>query len=169
MARPRRAQGWAEGAAASADKDSAFRRACPAEIRFLGYPQEKPRFVGYNAKWDESSFEYRSTPRSFDFGPEDAPLLADLARLSAECWEIFGLRGYARVDFRVDAGGRPWVLEVNTNPCLSPDAGFMAAAGRAGLSGDDVVRRIVEDSWRNASGPAKAGLRMKEPNPWAPR
>jgi D-alanine-D-alanine ligase len=141
----------------------------PAEIRFLGYPQEKPRFVGYNAKWDESSFEYRSTPRSFDFGSEDAPLLADLARLSAKCWEIFGLRGYARVDFRVDAGGRPWVLEVNTNPCLSPDAGFMAAAGRAGLSGDDVVRRIVEDSWRNASGPARAGLRMKEPNPWAPR
>ena len=112
----------------------------------MDYPQGKPRFVGYNAKWDESSFEYTRTPRCFDFPPEDASLLAELQRLSLRCWDVFGLRGYARVDFRVDADGRPWVLEVNTNPCLSPDAGFMAAAARAGLSCSDAVRRIVMDS-----------------------
>ena len=32
-----------------------------------------------------------------------------------------------RVDFRVDERGRPWILEINANPCLSPDAGFAAA------------------------------------------
>ena len=115
-------------------------------------------FVGYRAKWDEGSFEYGSTPRSFDFPPDDAALLATLKRLSLACWEIFGLRGYARVDFRVDAEGKPWVLEINTNPCLSPDAGFMAAAGRAGLSRNDVVRRIIADT-----------AMQKEPETWAPR
>ena len=118
----------------------------PAEIQFIGYPSGKPRIVGYRAKWDEGSFEYGNTPRRFDFPAEDAALLAALARTAAECWKLFGLRGYARVDFRVDADGRPWVLEVNTNPCLSPDAGFMAAAGRAGLSREDVVRRIMADA-----------------------
>jgi D-alanine-D-alanine ligase len=120
----------------------------PAEIEFVDYPSDKPRVVGYRAKWVEGSFEHGSTPRRFDFGPEDAELLRNLAALSGECWRLFGLRGYARVDFRVDGAGRPWILEVNTNPCLAPDAGFMAAAARAGLTIEDVVRRIVSEAAR---------------------
>jgi D-alanine-D-alanine ligase len=118
----------------------------PAEIRFVDYPAGKPRVVGYKAKWDAGSFEYVNTPRTFDFPPEDEELLSKLEDLSRECWRLFDLRGYARVDFRVDLAGRPWVLEVNANPCISPDAGFMAAADRAGLTLEDVVRRIIADA-----------------------
>jgi D-alanine-D-alanine ligase len=118
----------------------------PAEIRFKDWPADKPRMVGWRAKWDESSPEYTGTPRTFDFPESDAPLLAELVRISGACWRLFSLRGYARVDFRVDASGTPWVLEINTNPCLSPDAGFMAAARQAGLTIEDVVGRIVEDA-----------------------
>lgn len=118
----------------------------PAEIRFVGFPPGKPRMVGYRAKWDERSAEYRTTPRTFDFPPGDAPLVAELAAVARRCWSLFGLRGHARVDFRVDAAGRPMVLEVNANPCLSSDAGFAAAAGRAGLAMRDVVGRIVADT-----------------------
>ena len=118
----------------------------PAEIQFLGYPVGKPKMVGYRAKWDEGSFEYGNTPRRFDFPGEDERLLQTLISMSRKCWKAFELRGYARVDFRVDGSGRPWVLEINTNPCISPDAGFMAAAGRAGLSMEDVVRRIVAEA-----------------------
>jgi D-alanine-D-alanine ligase len=120
----------------------------PAEIHFLNYASDKPRVVGYRAKWDEHSFEYHHTPRSFDFPPADAALLAELERLARRCWELFELGGYARVDFRVDESGRPWVLEINTNPCLSPDAGFPAAAQRAGLSFAAVIDRIVADALR---------------------
>jgi len=67
-----------------------------------------------------------------------------LKDLALRCWKAFGLAGYARVDFRVDGAGRPWILEINTNPCLSPDAGFVAAAARAGLCFDDVVLRILD-------------------------
>jgi len=35
----------------------------PAEIRFVGYEEGKPRMVGYTAKWDEGSFEYENTAR----------------------------------------------------------------------------------------------------------
>jgi D-alanine-D-alanine ligase len=70
--------------------------------------------------------------------------LADrLARIALKCWRAFGLRGWARVDFRVDQAGRPWVLEVNANPCLAPDAGFMAAARAAGLDAQAVIARIL--------------------------
>lgn len=58
-------------------------------------------------------------------------------------WDLFGLSGYARVDFRVDAAGAPWVLEVNTNPCLAPDAGFAAAAAQAGITYDALVAHLL--------------------------
>ncbi len=118
----------------------------PAEIRFVDFPPEMPRVVGYAAKWDEESFEYRHTPRGFDFVPEDASLLARLKEIAGRCWRLFDLHGYARVDFRVDDRGNPWVLEVNANPCLSPDAGFAAALERAGIEYAEAIGRIVRDA-----------------------
>lgn len=123
----------------------------PAEIDFIDYPEGKPRVVGYRAKWEEGTEEFRRTPRRFDFPTQDGPLLAELLSLSRQCWELFSLRGWARVDFRVDGAGAPWVLEVNANPCISPDAGFMAAAARAGLDLREVVARIVEEAIRGGS------------------
>jgi D-alanine-D-alanine ligase len=118
----------------------------PAEIRFDDYPSDKLRVVGYHAKWEPDSFEYHHTPRRFDFPADDASLLTELKGIARNCWNLFDLRGYARVDFRVDASNRPWVLEINTNPCLSPDAGFVAAAEWAGLGFEQVIERIVADS-----------------------
>jgi D-alanine-D-alanine ligase len=117
----------------------------PAEIIFEGYDADQPRIVGYRAKWDVDSEEFRQTPRSFDFGPDDRPLLAELQALALQCWQLFGLRGYARVDFRVDDHGRPWILEINANPCLSPDAGFAAALARAGIVFSRAVKWIITD------------------------
>jgi D-alanine-D-alanine ligase len=117
----------------------------PAEIIFRDYPPTKRRVVGYRAKWEENSFEYANTPRSFSFPIEDQDLVGRLSSIARDCWRIFGLRGYARVDFRVDKDSTPWVLEINTNPCLSPDAGFMAAAAEAGLDARAVIEAIVED------------------------
>ncbi len=114
-----------------------------AEIIFKDYPAGKPRIVNYRAKWEESSFEYKNTVRNYKFPKSDKRMLGLLSRYSMECWELFNLKGYARVDFRVDAGGKPWVLEINANPCLSPDAGFIAAAAEKGISFDEVIKRIL--------------------------
>ena len=118
----------------------------PREMLFIDYPAEKRRIVDYAAKWHAGSFEFRNTVRRFDFDEGDRPLLAQLEAIAGSCWRLFGLRGYARVDCRVDAAGRPWVLEVNINPCLSPDAGFAAAAARRGLDLAAVARRIIEET-----------------------
>lgn len=120
----------------------------PAEIVFDAFPMGKPRIVDYAAKWQPDTFEYRNTPRRFGFGPDDAELLERLRGLALETWDLFGMRGYARVDFRVDAAGHPWILEVNANPCLSADAGFMAAAAETGLSDSEVIERIVNSTPR---------------------
>jgi len=118
----------------------------PAEIRFEGFPDGKPKIVGYRAKWQADSYEYQHTPRRFDFDPQDGKLIKRLRGLAADSWRVFGLRGYARVDFRVDAGGRPWILEINANPCLSPDAGFAAALAAAGTDYTTAIGRILGDA-----------------------
>ena len=128
-------------------------RALPvAEIRFEGFPVEKPAIVGYAAKWRTDSFEYRNTVRSFAVERELAIRAESLAR---DCWELFGLTGYARVDLRVDADGTPWVLEVNANPCLSPDAGFAAALATAGIEYRTAIAWLVDDALRRRGASAR--------------
>lgn len=117
----------------------------PAEIIFADYPPDKVHMLCYDAKWTSDSFEYEHTRRTFDFLPQDEALLRQLSAISTHCWEVFNLRGYARVDFRIDPAGLPWVLEINANPCISPDGGFLAAAARVGLDYSGVVARIIND------------------------
>lgn len=114
-----------------------------AEIEFDAFPPGKPHIVNYAAKWDDGSHEYHHTPRRFLDASAEPRLYDELMRVATRCWELFALNGWARVDFRVDRSGKPWVLEINANPCLSLDAGFMAAAQRAGLDFDDVAARII--------------------------
>jgi D-alanine-D-alanine ligase len=116
----------------------------PAEIKFVDFPPNVPRIIGYSAKWEMDSFEYTHTQRSFDFSDDDEPILKQLMDLSLMCWNLFNLKGYARVDFRVDLQGRPWILEINTNPCIAPDSGFVAAAENSGISYDSLIDRIIK-------------------------
>jgi D-alanine-D-alanine ligase len=117
----------------------------PAEILFEDYPTDKIKMLNYCSKWVEDSFEYQHTPRTFDFSIADENLLAELSDIAKQAWEVFNLRGYARVDFRVDQTGKPWVLEINANPCLSPEGGFTATAKQSGLSYNDIITRIIKN------------------------
>jgi D-alanine-D-alanine ligase len=117
-----------------------------AEIEFVDYPPGMPRIVGYEAKWQPESFAYTHTVRRFPSEAAAAPLLAETRRLALAAWRACGLSGYGRVDLRLDEHGVPHVLEVNANPCLAADAGFMAAAERAGLTAAEVISRILADA-----------------------
>jgi D-alanine-D-alanine ligase-like ATP-grasp enzyme/ribosomal protein S18 acetylase RimI-like enzyme len=138
--------------------------ALPVAEMVFDFPTDRLRILDYRAKWDTGSFEYNHTHRLFGAAPAELPLREEMARLARRCWDLFGLRGYARVDFRVDAAGRPWILEVNANPCLSKDAGFAAAAAVAGIGYPDAIGRIVaaavgaerapEDAESNAATPS---------------
>ncbi|MBE0585606.1 MAG: D-alanine--D-alanine ligase [Desulfofustis sp.] len=112
-----------------------------AEIDFSGMPGSLKKIVGYRAKWEPDSIEYRETKRVFpSLGDE---LIAQLTEIAVSCYKLFGLRDYGRIDFRMDRNGRLFVLEINANPCLSPDAGFPAAFCEAGLDYTAMVAQIT--------------------------
>lgn len=115
-----------------------------AEMRFVGWPEGKPRIVGYDAKWEEGSSGWDGTVRAFGVERSEPALAAALRSACERVWHLFGLRGFARVDFRVDDGGMPLILEINPNPCITPDAGFAAAAAEAGMGYDDVIEALVK-------------------------
>jgi D-alanine-D-alanine ligase len=116
-----------------------------SEIVFRDFPADKEKIVGYRAKWDPQSFEYGNTVRQFNT-LDNSPELSDkMCRIALRCWDVFGLKGYNRIDFRMDQDGNPFVLEINANPCISPDSGFIAAAAMAGLTREEVIQRILKD------------------------
>ncbi|MEW6521359.1 MAG: D-alanine--D-alanine ligase [Thermodesulfobacteriota bacterium] len=113
-----------------------------AEIDFSSFPQDLHRIVGYRAKWDENAFEFHHTPRLF---PQDLPVVAErnLRRVATGAFKLFMLRDYGRIDVRMDERGKVYVLEANANPCLSPDAGFVAAAAQCRMNYTAMVKEFV--------------------------
>ena len=114
-----------------------------AEMTFADWPEAKPRIVGYDAKWDEESSGYRHTVRRFGVEKTEPGIAAKLKNACEKVWNLFHLTGFVRVDFRV-RDGEPLILEINVNPCISPDAGFAAAAEAAGMAYDDLIEEIVK-------------------------
>lgn len=117
-----------------------------AEIDFSRLPEDRLPIVDWNAKWSEGSAEYVGTPRKFPDLSAQPDLQKQLQDAATACWQLFGLTSYARVDVRVDDCNRVWILEINANPCLSPDAGFQAACAAAGLGATEVIERLIPAS-----------------------
>ncbi len=115
-----------------------------AEILFRGFEKERPRIVDYHAKWTPGSFEYENTLRDFPDLTGDPWLAKAIREAALNAWNTLGLRGYARVDMRVDQQGTVYVIEANANPCISPGSGFTAATQQAGYSFPGVIQRIVD-------------------------
>lgn len=117
----------------------------PAEMVFQNHWHDRPRIVDFKAKWEEDSFEYKNTIRNFPGDMLNPILRGKIESAALDCWNLFGLKGYARVDMRVDSNDNPYVIEVNANPCLSPDSGVVAAVTEAGLPFKRVLQMIIND------------------------
>ena len=116
-----------------------------AEIVFVNYTDDRPKIIDFKAKWEMDSFEYVNTVREFPGNKLNPRLIANLKKAASSCWHLFGLKGYARVDVRTDDSDNVFVIEINGNPCISPDGGFVAATKEAGYNFNAVLQRIIND------------------------
>lgn len=125
------------------------------EIDFAAMPADRPRIVSYAAKWDELHVDYAGT-KPVPLRNASRELIAGVEQVARDAWAALGLRDYGRIDLRVDAADTPWVIDVNPNPDISPDAGVARAARLAGMSYPQLIahiadvahRRIHQISWR---------------------
>ena len=120
------------------------------EITYNDYPEGKPKILAQDAKWQQDSFEYQHTGVNFDI--TDTYLLESLDRITRKCISLFNLKGWGRIDFRVyepdDVFGTqiPFVIDINTNCCLAPDAWWAGSLEHAGIKLDDAIKQILDEA-----------------------
>jgi D-alanine-D-alanine ligase len=117
------------------------------EIDFSAMPAGRPRIVSYAAKWEEDHVDYAGT-KPVPLRDATPALIAACERVAREAWDAHGLRDYARVDLRIDRDGTPWVIDVNPNPDISPDAGVARSAAVAGMTYIQLITRLTEIAWK---------------------
>ena len=84
-----------------------------------------------------------------------AELEGRVQRLAKRTYRVLGLSGYARMDFRLDEGGRAYVLEGNPNPHIGHGEELAESAEKAGISYGALLQRILNLGleWRPAGAP----------------
>jgi D-alanine-D-alanine ligase len=111
--------------------------------------------ITYDAKWKPGTVEYDCSP-PVHLAPNVSPKLqARLSRLAKQAFRLLGCRDYARVDFRVKPPLKPYILEVNPNPDLSPLAGLAGGLAAADLPWAEFVVQLVQQAL--ARGRRRAG------------
>ena len=116
-----------------------------SEIDFSGLPAGYPKIVTYDAKWMNGSIEFAGTKGVCP--AELAPAVeARVKDIALQAYHIMGCRDYARVDFRLTRNNKPYVLEVNPNPDISDDAGFIRSSTTYGYTFNETIGKIVENA-----------------------
>ncbi len=105
------------------------------------YPEKaRSKFLTFKTKWVEETPEYQaSIGQCADLPPQVEARIKDVA---LRAYHAMGCRDYARVDFRL-RGRSPLVLEVNPNPCINPETGFIESAKSAGYEYAELVAKIL--------------------------
>ncbi len=111
------------------------------EMNFAQMPDRAHRIASERVKWNDA---YREK-HGITTGPADLP--ADVTRrvqhLCRRVFRTLDLSGYARIDLRLDAAGRVYVIEANPNPQLAYGEDFAEAAEHAGVSYEALLQRIL--------------------------
>lgn len=94
-------------------------------------------FYSYAAKYEPGGSTH-VTPAPIDDG-----LTARLQTLALSVHRLLGLRDYSRADFIVSTEGRPYVLEVNPLPGLSPMSLLPDACAAAGITYEALIGQLI--------------------------
>jgi D-alanine-D-alanine ligase len=120
----------------------------PLELLPLVEIAPKDGVYDYGARYTAGATDYWAPARL------ESATAATVTSVADDALTALTIRSVGRVDLIVDADGRPWVLEINANPCLSPDAGFAAALAQARIAYGDAIGWLIADARRRAAGPA---------------
>lgn len=128
-----------------------------SEIRFDGLPEELPKIITYEAKWSPDSVYYHNTvpkcPAELDISVKEK-----IEKMALAAFDALDCRDYVRVDFRLNNRNVPYVIEVNPNPDISPDAGFVRSASKAGIGYEELLFRLTKMALKRTQYDTQAAI-----------
>lgn len=120
------------------------------EIQFGKTFDARPKILSYKAKWDLDSPECIDSPATLC--AIDEKNKTELIATALAAFEALDCRDYGRVDLRLTTDGRPYVIDINPNCDLHPDAGFAKSAVAAGIDYPALALRLVEIALERSYG-----------------
>jgi D-alanine-D-alanine ligase len=111
------------------------------EMSFDKMQGDNWRIATERVKWNVGYQERHG----IDTAEADLPagLAGTLQHLAKRTYRALELSGYARIDFRLDANGLPYVIEANPNPQLAEEEDFAQSAVKAGVAYPTLLERIM--------------------------
>lgn len=116
----------------------------------LDFTDRRLRLMTFDDKYHRAQDE----PTKICPAPLPQPLARELERIAVATFEAC----HCRDDVRLDADGRPYVLEINSMASLGAGGSFVRAAETLGLDFDALVDEIVEVAAQRCDIPAVDGL-----------
>ena len=111
------------------------------EMSFAKMPGDRWHIATERVKWNvEYQKRYGIDTAQAELPEEDARRIQHVAKRAYRALE---LSGYARIDFRMNAEGKAYVIEANPNPQLAYGEDFAESAERAGISYENLIQRII--------------------------
>ncbi|CCV10499.1 ATP-grasp domain-containing protein [Mesorhizobium sp. STM 4661] len=103
------------------------------------FGDRETRLMNWDAKFVAAAAVPKICPAQIESGLET--MLRDI---SVATFRACNCQDYARVDFRIDRSGQPFVLEIGSMPTLDMSSSYSVAAATAGYSFSSLVNRILD-------------------------
>lgn len=119
------------------------------ELLFDHLPKDSKKIYSYEAKWlwDEPDNPVEVFRCPAHLTPE---LRREIERVCREAYRVLRCRDWSRIDVRLDAAGKPHIIEVNPLPGILPNPDehscFPMAARTAGMNYDALIHRVLDEA-----------------------
>jgi D-alanine-D-alanine ligase len=113
----------------------------PWELLIKNLPEGALNIATGRLKWNPAyQKKVGLATKAADLTPE---LHRKVSRLSKRIYRLLALSGYARLDYRMTAGGDFYLLEANPNPQIARNEDFADSAAASGVKYEQLLQKIM--------------------------
>jgi len=112
------------------------------EMQFSKMPDNVHRIATERVKWS-NKYQEKYGIQTAELKDASDSVVEHIQHLSKRVYRSLDLSGYARIDLRMDADEKLYVLEANPNPQIAEVEDFAESAKQAGVPYKQLLQQII--------------------------